>query len=217
MALRMSEMARQDGPIFRVVGLADDGLGGFENVITEDRYVPTEAEFENKMGIDDFSPFLTYIAQEVIALDLANQDSFKDKAAIVNAIYGEIFPRLLLVEKALGLDNHPDVATPGTPRPAVNWEYSGYEHDGLTIYFQTSDLGFNDLAADKFDIAATGLPHNPNVLSGGIGYHVLNWGTARTVIRIWKSDMPGYRDDLPNDIKIALFSLYWLNNVKWMG
>lgn len=214
---RFSEFAETQEQLIRVAGLIPDGTGGYENVITDDRYLPTHSEFANKMGIDDFSPFLTHIAQEVIALDLANQDSFKDKSAIVNAIYGEIFPRLITLEKALGVDNHPDVTTPGKPRPAVTWEHEVWNADGLTVYFSTNDLGWNDLAADKFDIAATGLPHNPNVLTGGIGYAQINWGTPRTVVRVYKTDLKGYRDDLSTELKIALFSLYWLNNVPWMG
>lgn len=180
--------------------------------------VMTNAERLNNLEgvVVSYLDFFTAIQNQVNELSSREGDVSKDLSNVMGYIFGSLYPRLIAVETALGVSNDPGVQLPGTERRPVTWEHESYMQDNNTVFFQTNDIAFGEIGT-LFDFTRSGLVENANVLNAGEGYFQLNWGNARTVVRINKNKMPGWNNGTSIDLKVAMFSKWFIDNVDWKG
>lgn len=180
--------------------------------------VMTNAERLNNLEttVVSYLDFFTAIQEQVNEMSEREQDINADLALMLNYMFASFFPRLFAVEKALGITGDENVEMPGADRRHVTWEHDSYMQDTNTVFFQTNDIAFGEIGT-LFDFTRSGLVENANILNAGEGYFQLNWGNARTVVRINKNKMPGWNNNASTDLKIAMFSKWFIDNVDWKG
>lgn len=169
----------------------------------------------NLAGGSATSEMVEMLFEEIVKLKIGSQDRQADISALANNMFGLLFPRVLKIEQQLGITDGGDYEHPTAPRPNLVWEHETWNGDSQTVYFSTNDISFEDIT--KYDLSGAGLEDNPNIMNSGTGYHQFNWGFARTVIRVYRADIPGWSDNQSLDVKKVLFNNWWVTRVAWKG
>lgn len=166
--------------------------------------------------VNGYIPMFAYMLDVMVRHSTGLEDVQQDFSEISKLLNEHVIERIKVLEERLGITPPSTNPEDKPQRPVINWEFEPYYAQDYTIRFETRDIPFG--MADHYNLTKAGLRESSAAFNGVADtWFQNNWGYARTAICIWKTDIPGYSDNLSADVKRHLFNNWWVSHVDWIA
>ena len=166
--------------------------------------------------VESYIPMFAYMLDVLVRHQVGLENIQEDFHEINTLLNSHVIDRIKTLEERLGV-TPPSTNPKDKPRrPIISWVFEPYYQTSNSVRFETDEIPFG--IQDHYNLTKAGLRESAEANSsiGGTWYQN-NWGYARTVIALWKTDIPGWSDNLTQAVKIALFNNWWVSNVDWIS